>query len=787
MGFKFIGKFVITGHAKLKYMQSRSTAGTNWVWASLDKTLALIPDSDDRDPDIVHRLRCGDQGDQHFTVWQVGEEKQWPDSGTNIILRAANGMYFAQPGKEVAANTLDQNQAAVFTCQYNPEFNWFELIHSSNWGERMYMLADDLQQPARLFIGNNTVGSPNHVSDQMTYQGTQYDFSYEGFTFQDITPSVAAIQKANGAVDISWLYWPEVGLMGTNLQSSNMRGVVLSGDEALHNDSQWQNSDLRLADFSGAVFSGVNLSGARVDGALFTGTSLQDANLTGVDFRKVGAAGDHGRTGLSGSSFSGANMTGANFGGCDLRNTFFNLGDSIFDTNFEGTDFSSTVLTNDPLPNSFEIGDGRTGTTPPTFKPFIYNYKFSTNPDKPTKFCDATLAFEIINLDWSCLNLTGATITALPHDLSGLKASHLIAQRINLSNRILKNAVFDDADLTGANFAQADLTGASFARAKLTGATFSQATLNGANLNAAQLGDLAGTSAANLSYANMRGTIFDHANLDNCNFDRAQWYGSVPKDPPSTDVQFASGANASLQEAKFANAILSELRLNEAHIEKADFANAVLVGAQLNGAWAQGAVFTEAHLQGVNFTGANLQGARLDGASVAFEHGVFLFDLDGSYRGDLNDLNVSSQLQEAFRTHAYALQDSPSVTVDAPGDGGGWTVLNTASVPPTTSAYSAFKIVANSSGRLLVYGSAIYVTQVDDNGHPQTSTVPYSATILTKDICTLSDETSLPNGQPFSELGHGYTWEQLMTAIAPPKPPPCVSTGNDWDCPAQQP
>jgi uncharacterized protein YjbI with pentapeptide repeats len=613
------------------------------------------------------------------------------------------------------------------------------------------------------------------------------------FTMTQVTPAPPNVQRGSGdGLDYAWVDFTSSGLNFPPNQSG--RFSLRNADFSYCRFPAGGALQVVYLDFTGATWHSANLQGTVIYNCSLRQADLSNCDLTGASVTSdiIGQFND-----LTGANLTDANLTNASFSGtpmpdstlknCNLTGTNF-TGTNISGANLVGSTFTGTNLSRAVAAGAVFTGADLTSVIASPLPQFYTTPLAAPSASNPrTTLAQCHLNQSLLGIDWSMLDLTDAVINGIPHDLSGLKASYLIAPKINLSNHILKNAVFDDADLTGANFSHSDLTGASFARAKLTGAIFTQATLNGANLGAAQLGDLNGTNAADLSYANMRGTIFDHANLDHCNFNKAQWYGSVPLSPTGTDVQPASGANASLQNATFANAVLSELHLNEAHLETADFANAVLVGAKLTGAWAQGAKFTEAHLQGADFTNAKLQGARLGGASVAFAHGVFLFDLDGRYTGDLINLNVSSQLQGAFEDKGYGLLDSPSVTADSPTGGGGWTVSNTASVSPTTSAYSEFKIVANSHGRLLVYGSAIYVTQVTDAGQLETTTVPYAATILTKDNCTLSDDTVFPNGEPYSTLNNGYSWEQLMTVDSPPKPPPCVSTGNDWDCPSQQP
>lgn len=143
----------------------------------------------------------------------------------------------------------------------------------------------------------------------------------------------------------------------------------------------------------GCDLSGMNLAGKDLRGAILTNTTL-----TGTVFKGV-------------TSMDGANLTGATMGN---------------GTDFSGCDLSKTIF--GPKPN------------------------FGSNPSKPTKFIGATIPYQTLGTTWSCVDLTNATITGLPQDLSQLTVMQANLTGIDLSGKTLKNAHFYHVTLQGAHF-----------------------------------------------------------------------------------------------------------------------------------------------------------------------------------------------------------------------------------------------------------------------------------------------------------------------------------------------
>jgi uncharacterized protein YjbI with pentapeptide repeats len=256
--------------------------------------------------------------------------------------------------------------------------------------------------------------------------------------------------------------------------------------------------------------------GKNVSGLSFAGMNLSNVDLSGYDLSQCHFQGV--------AQLAGANLTGANLAG----------------TNFTGTDLTQVIFSS----------------------PLIH----STDPDNPTIFASCILPYGVIGLDWSYLDLTSATITGLPTDLTELVAVSVRRPEGDFTRFVLDGANFANATLDGARFTNAKLRqNASFAGARLVGAYFIGAVLDQASFMGAVLGGIKFAQAAN----------FSSAWISNCNFTEANAYGVI-------------------------------------------FAGATLIsGNTLAGATSlQESDFTNAYLPYADFTGANLQGAKFDGACM---------------------------------------------------------------------------------------------------------------------------------------------------------------------------
>jgi uncharacterized protein YjbI with pentapeptide repeats len=233
--------------------------------------------------------------------------------------------------------------------------------------------------------------------------------------------------------------------------------------------------------------------------------------------------------------------------------------------------------------------------------------------------------YGLIRLDWSNLDLTGATITGIPQDSNGrlalnnLRAAHTVMVEMQLENASLRHAVFNNAMLAGANLTRADLSFASFDTAWLA-ATSSM------------------PDAANLSGALLFDAKFPGALLTGVQFIGAYLYGAD-----------ATVAGATMPLVKFTDAYLANMdfsNVRDLNMQDADFTGACLVNCNFRGSSVQpfqgaNASFDHACLQGADFTDCQLSGANLLDAAVAQSPGTLPVTL--TIDGEPNPISVNYQ------------------------------------------------------------------------------------------------------------------------------------------------
>jgi uncharacterized protein YjbI with pentapeptide repeats len=313
----------------------------------------------------------------------------------------------------------------------------------------------------------------------------------------------------------------------------------------------------------------------------------------------------------------------------------------------------------------------------------------STDPTKPTIFMNCTLAYSVIGLNWSCLDLTGATITGVPPtNLTGLNASGVRRPNANFSSCTLDQADFSNATLDGANFTSASLRGkVNFSEARLVGATFNGAVLDQASFRAAALGGVQLSQAANFSFAF----------VSNCDFTQASLYGVIFSGATLVSGNILkAGVAPGLQEADFANTYLPDADFTNASMQGAKLDGAFMVGCVLDGTdlspAQQGAVpssLAATCLQGVSFNGTNLTGANLANAAITNDRGMIM----QQYYGE--DGQLTEQAEMRYQATDFPVASSFSDQTMCPNDNtygtnvaNGLTIaqMMTAKNPPTSWA-----------------------------------------------------------------------------------------------------
>ncbi|GAA5187293.1 hypothetical protein GCM10023322_35350 [Rugosimonospora acidiphila] len=399
---------------------------------------------------------------------------------------------------------------------------------------------------------------------------------YRPFTLEQVTPGVPQI-RAGGCAGVDF---GPVGDARIDLSGADLSGVNAS-----------------RARFGGAILRGANLSSADLSGAVFTGaamdnTELRGANLTGAVF--TGAA-------LNNTDLRGADLTAAVFTGAALNNTDLRDLSTNQKTRLAGADFSGTTVTSVSFPSP--LSSDMTG--------------------ERVLLRNATASIGCLGMNWSNVDLTGATILDLPRDQNGaVQLPELVGRRMKWPN----------ANLHGANLRKADLH-----QAVLSGANLVEADLSNADLGDAWLevtDDL--QHAANLSGAMLLNANFSNAHLRGVHFIGAYLFGLS-----------ATVTNATLTLANFTNAYLAGMdfsNIRDLKMQSVTFVGACLVNCRFKGSQPRpldgsDAAFNHACLHGADFTDCTLAGANLREAAVATQPGKLPVTL--TIRGQRQQIEVS--------------------------------------------------------------------------------------------------------------------------------------------------
>jgi uncharacterized protein YjbI with pentapeptide repeats len=469
------------------------------------------------------------------------------------------------------------------------------------------------------------------------------------FVFKQTVPGLSTIKSHGGPgcdlsyVDLTNADLSGVDLTGANLQHANLTGAKLIGAKLA--GAVLSNATLTGADLTHATLDGADLSGAKLAGANLS-TDLTKAivkapptfstdpnHLTSFKNAKLNYA-------LIGLNWSCLDLTGASVVGMPVDLTNLKAahmtapgidlsGKKLVNAVFTNATLSGSILTGAILDGA-DIGgaklDGATLSTDLTKVICSAPAAFSTDPNHLTSFKNAKLNYALIGLNWSCLDLTGASIVGMPADLTKLRAMHTTALGIDLNGKTLINADFSYAKLANATFNAAVLTGAVLTGADLSGAKLLSVTrLGGAHLDMANLSraDLTGAQlmetkgvSASLTYTFLSNAVFDGANLEGVDFSGA------------TLIETSMKNTASLERATFSGAYLNSVNFggHTPNLQGAKFKDTCLIGcdlaqANLGPSGGVAATLEGAFLQAANFSNVTLTGANLAGAVVSFGKG----------------------------------------------------------------------------------------------------------------------------------------------------------------------
>lgn len=473
---------------------------------------------------------------------------------------------------------------------------------------------------------------------------------------------------------------------------------------------------------------------------------------------------------LSSRDFSDSRMNRVVFSGLNLKNT-----------RWAGSQLQGAYFINADLENAVFTGANLKQT------------QFSQARAKNARFDGQA---QLTGAHLSGIDLTSADLTsAVLQGADGLPAA-------DLSLAFMRNAVLTSAEMSGVNMSHASFYGSAKAdgatlqqvdwtNANLGGANLSQGKMKGARLDASNLinANLAGADltpvntylAASLVKANLQGADFSGAKLVGANLSSAAV--AIDNGVPLFAQNSAQGLAPDLDN-KLLTAELATFFSDHGYVLPA-CENPQIVALQPGGQWQilltspvgpgkykQFALNKTALGNKINVTGIKT-GKGLKTAEPV------LFTVSGDYSDMLDKQLPPSGLLQDFARNGYPLPpcSNPYVTVSQAGQQ--WSVKRIAtSVDSAGLGYSAFNLMKNNTA-IKCYGSEILVIQEDSQGQLSLALFAVQKTKLSAD--NFDDNTTCPNQISYkANRDAGVAWEDMMTAVNPPKPPPCIPSPLKW-------
>jgi uncharacterized protein YjbI with pentapeptide repeats len=621
------------------------------IWYNMDYTVyGLSPTAGSQGPDASNLVSLHDQGDGTLAL-QCGAgyhayASVRDDWGYQVQFQAPNSAAW------ITQVNVNETLQAILTgdgyfALYSPHFSRYIQINPQPNGEAgncypLVATGTDIGLAARFSAAGQQHNSVfdlvqvSHSAAGMSFAGidlTGKDLSGANLTGCDFTRAIsvdactftgATLTNARfGGVTVDL-----AKLAGADCTGADFTGAVLTSSAPPTSPPVLTGANLTRAQIQGSL-AHAKMTGAQLTGTTVTSTAdLTGANLTGATLSGA----------VLGGNLSDANLTDANLAGVNLA-AQAHPALKLTGANLSGADLSHAVLPGADLTETILAGTNFTGQDLSQVK-FSSPLQQSTDPDNPTTFTDCTLPYAVIGLNWSCLDLTGTTITGLPTTLAGLNARGARRPQANFTGATLDGANFTGATLDGAEFTSASLRGqANFSGARLVGTVFTHAVLDQASFRAAALGGVQLSQAANFSYAFLSNCDFTQASLYGVNFAGATLVsGNILRADAAPGLQEADFADAYLPDADFTGASLQGAKFDGAFMVSSVLSNADLSPAQ------QGAVSASlagACLQGASLDGTNLAGANLANAAITDARGM----ISQQYYGEDGQLTTPTEMR----------------------------------------------------------------------------------------------------------------------------------------------
>lgn len=543
---------------------------------------------------------------------------------------------------------------------------------------------------------------------------------------------------------------------GATLQGAKLDKLDLSTAEFdCHTDfkgASMQKVRLNNCTLRGVTFDSADLTGSVLDGCDLTNANFSDANLTNALLRNgvklFGAM-------MSNATLLGADLTGAQLG---AKQEAFTLNASL------ASDLDNGAIT-DGIRQAFKKA-GHSLSEAALLKVRISGRDWVIRDDNTVY--TITRSGNSLKV-WMYTSSTNAAVLAgayMPNAI--LTDANLYAVNMSGVNWYGERAKADNADLEEADLSNANLSGMDFSQARMYGCSLDSAILIETTLNGAYLTHSINQKQASLAYANIQGASFQQARLQNAVMTNAAV--SLNEGP---FFSLSSSYAADLDNQTISAALRAQFQTNHHPLETNASVDTVVSGSQWtikNGANSCYPIYSIIKL-----------GTCLDVSGGPI--GVHLFNLPQTMTAELDAMTIGENMKEAFSDSGYPL--IPSAEIDRVIiKGRKWHMTNISSdTSKLQKGYVEFYVISYPD-KLHVYGSVLMINRPDETHTMEQVRFELATTQLTQDI--MDDSTTCPNGRNLGQnLIQKKTWEEMMTAKTPPKPPACVPNPCTF-CPSEK-
>ncbi|PWK11604.1 pentapeptide repeat-containing protein [Tumebacillus permanentifrigoris] len=633
---------------------------------------------------------------------------------------------------------------------------------------------------------------------QAYFQGTETNLSGADFTLANmdhVYMQTANLQQANlSSATLTYAQLSNADLTGATLAGANLTQAYLIG-------TNFAQANLSTANLTTAIVNTIQIPGTSLMGATlshldlttavidkqtnFASATMQNVNLTGLNLQEVNFT----HADLTGAKLDGTNLTGAEMSYVNLTNATLTQGVTLYSASLSNATLQGANLTGAQLgakQESFQLTSDCAASLDNDVISDEIRQQFQAAGHPLSQA--ATLQVRVPGANWVITDQQ--TIYTITKATTGLPVWMYLSTNnaAVLSGAYMPNAVFTDANLYAVNLAgvqwygdqakadNADLEEADLANANLSSMDFSQARMYGCTLDYAYLIDSNLSGALLSSSINKKQTSLAYASLQGTNFTEAKLSDAV-----------LSNAAVSLDEGPFFTAPTSDATA----LDQLTIPQDILVQFQACNLPLESNATVTLNIPGLSWTIKNGSNQLYPVYNIANfgtalyvsggPIGVHLFDMAASLSTDLDNRNLSSDVQAAFQAKGYPLVASASVQdVIIPGQK--WLVDNTDSSTSTLqSGYVQFYVLLE-KGLLNVFGSTLSVVRIGDNQTLEAFRYALATTQVAPNI--MNNATTCPNGQKLqvylNQTQQKLTWEQMMTANTPPVPPACVPSPFSW-------